>query len=130
VPGAAFGNMVDHLPEDLRQLYQETRNCMILPAYTSAVLTCRKILMHIAVDRGATVGQPFQAYVTYLITSNTIPPHFQTWVDAIRQRGNEANHEIVLMRQADAETLLSFTEMLLKLLYEFPHRASLPPARP
>ena len=34
----------------------------------------------------------------------------------------EATHEIVLMGQADAQELLSFLEMLLKFIYEFPNR--------
>ena len=33
---------------------------------------------------------------------------------------DEANHEIVLMSKGDAEDLLSFIEMLLKVIYEFP----------
>jgi hypothetical protein len=43
-------------------------------------------------------------------------------VDHIRKKGNEANHEIALMTRVDAEELLSFSEMLLKFIYEFPSR--------
>ena len=43
-------------------------------------------------------------------------------VDHIRKKGNEANHEIVLMEKEDAEDLLVFSEMLLKFIYEFPKR--------
>jgi len=98
---------------------------MIVSATTAAVLTCRKILMHISAERGAADGQSFQAYVNYLITANVIPAHFKTWVDHIREKGNEANHELVVMTQKEAEDLLSFTEMLLKIIYEYPNRAAL-----
>jgi hypothetical protein len=126
VPGAAYGKSVDHLPGDLLPLYQECRNCMIVSAYTASVLTCRKILMHVAVEKGAPPGDTFQAYVNYLITANVIPGHFQTWVDHIRSKSNEANHKIVLMGQKDAEDLLSFAEMLLKVVYEYPNRVPRP----
>jgi len=41
-------------------------------------------------------------------------------VDHIRQKGNEANHEIKVMTAQDARDLVSFLEMLLKFVYEFP----------
>jgi hypothetical protein len=40
--------------------------------------------------------------------------------------GNEAPHEIKLMTDAQATDLVSFAEMLLKFIYEFPNRV---PAR-
>ncbi len=36
-------------------------------------------------------------------------------------KGNEATHEITLMEEKDATELLTFTEMLLKIIYEFPN---------
>jgi hypothetical protein len=115
---------VDNLPDGLQPLYQEARNCMVVSACTAAVLTCRKMLMHIAVENGAPAGQTFQSYVTHLLENGIVPRHCETWVDAIRKRGNEANHEIRMAGRKDAEDLLSFTEMLLKILYEYPHRAA------
>ena len=43
-------------------------------------------------------------------------------MDYIRQKGNEANHEIVIMDRPEAEELLVFSSMLLKFIYEFPAR--------
>jgi hypothetical protein len=51
-----------------------------------------------------------------------VPPNGRGWVDHIRTKGNEANHEIVLMSAEDALELISFSEMLLKFIYEFPSR--------
>jgi hypothetical protein len=48
-------------------------------------------------------------------------------VDHIRKKGNEANHEIAIMSRTDAEELISFIEMLLKFMYEFPARIPPPP---
>ena len=89
-------------------------------AFTASVLACRKLLMHVAVSKGANVGLKFIEYVEYLAKNHLIPVWSEDWVDHIREKGNEANHEILIMKKEDAEDLISFSEMLLKLVYEFP----------
>jgi hypothetical protein len=91
-------------------------------SFTAAVLCCRKLLMHIAVEKKAKEGLSFQTYVEYLSEKNYIPPDGKEWVDHIRDKGNEANHEIKIMKKEDAEDLLIFMEMLLKFIYEFPSK--------
>jgi hypothetical protein len=108
------------VPDTLNQLYQEARDSAAAGAYTGAVLLCRKMLMNIAVNQGAQENQSFQEYVKYLAGNNYIPPHGQGWVDYIRTRGNEATHEIALMTEQDAIALITFVEMLLRFIYEFP----------
>ena len=120
VPGASFGRNIDHLPKDISDLYEEIRKATAVGAYTSAVLSCRKILMHIAVEKGADSGESFVAYVEYLVKNHFAPPGSQAWVDKIRDRGSEANHEIKIMIRDEAEELINFVEMLLKFIYEFP----------
>ena len=78
--------------------------------------------MNIAVAQGAKQGESFIAYVEYLANSGFVPPNGRGWVDHIRSKGNEANHEIRLMSQPEAEELISFLEMLLKFIYEFPSK--------
>jgi hypothetical protein len=53
-------------------------------------------------------------------------------VDYIRTKGNEANHEITIMSDEDAKDLITFSEMLLKFVYEFPAKVPVPatPAAP
>ena len=120
-PSTVFGRRVDNIPsEQVNDLYEEARRCMSVQAYTSAVLACRKLLMNIAVDKGAPTGKSFMDYVDYLAANNYLPPGGEEWVDHIREKGNEANHEILLMGREDAEVLIEFTEMLLKFVYEFP----------
>jgi hypothetical protein len=76
--------------------------------------------MHIAVDKGAKEDLSFLGYVEYLDEKHFIPPDGKTWVDEIRKTGNQANHEIIIMTKDDAIKLLTFTEMLLRFIYEFP----------
>jgi hypothetical protein len=127
IPGVAPGGEVAHLPKDIDALYREARNCVAVASYTSAVLTCRKLLMNIGVAQGADPGKSFFYYVEHLATQGYVPPNGRGWVDHIRTKGNEANHEIILMTKADAEELISLAEMLLKFVYEFPSRV---PAKP
>lgn len=120
VPGVPYGEEVGNLPDDIAKLYSEARNCMASSSPTAAVLTCRKILMNVAVDKGAPEGEKFIQYVDYLDSKGYVPPDGRGWVDHIRKKSNEANHEIVLMERNDAEELITFLAMLLKLIYEFP----------
>lgn len=122
VPGVVPGNEVNAVPEDVNALYREARKCVSIGANTSAVLACRKLLMSIAVAQGAEAGAPFVAYVNYLADKGYVPPNGRGWVDHIRNKGNEANHEIQLMSQEDAKELILFAEMLLKFIYEFPSK--------
>lgn len=120
-PSCAFGRGVDSISsKEVNDLYEEARRCMSVRAYTSAVLACRKLLMNIAVDKGAPTRKSFMNYVDYLSAKNYVPPDGKEWVDHIRAKGNEATHEILLMSREDAEALIEFTEMLLKVVYEFP----------
>lgn len=130
VPGVAFGRDVGHLPEMVGKLYTEARNCMAVNAFTSSVLACRKLLMHIAVQQGAAEGLNFFQYVQYLAGSGFVPPNGRGWVDHIRLKSNEANHEILLMERKDAEDLLTFSEMLLTFVFDFPSRVAGGPAPP
>lgn len=125
-PLPAPGQPVKHLPEALEALYDEARRCVAAAAPTAAVLACRKLLMNIGVAQGAPEGATFIAYVDHLSQAGFVPPNGRHWVDHIRKKGNEANHEIALMSQSDAEELIDFIEMLLKFVYEFPNRVPKP----
>ncbi|GGA91681.1 DUF4145 domain-containing protein [Ornithinibacillus halotolerans] len=120
VPGELFGNNIEFLPNDIEQLYNEARNCISVNAFTSAVLSCRKMLMNISVSQGAEAGKSFAYYVDYLEENYYIPPNSREWVDIIRKKGNEATHEIPSISKDDAVELLEFTEMLLRFVYELP----------
>src|SRR5574340_1116265 len=52
IPGIAVGEPVKHVPQQVEALYNEARTASAASAHTAAVLSARKLLMHIAVDRG------------------------------------------------------------------------------
>jgi len=121
MPSVKEGVTVSNIPSpDINSIYEEARNCMSVEAYTAAVLCCRKLLMHIAVEKGASPGKSFLDYIEYLSAKGYIPPDGKSWVDHIRTKGNDANHEIIIMNRDDATNLIIFSEMLLKFIYEFP----------
>lgn len=62
--------------------------------------------------------------MNFLADNNYIPPDGKSWVDHIREKANEANHEIKIMNVDESKDLLDFTEMLLRFIYEFPNRLS------
>ena len=124
IPSSSFGNFVEHLPDEVHRLYDEARRCTSNSSYTAAVMVCRKLLMHIAVEKGAEEKKSFKEYVDYLDEGGHLPADSKQWVDHIRNQGNEANHEIVPKGENDAKNLVEFIEMLLKLIYEFPTRTS------
>jgi len=127
-PAPAFGAEVSSVPPDISTLYNEARQCMQVKAYTCSVLGLRTLLSHIAVERGAAQGLSFQAYVKYLTEKGYAPAGSETWVDSIRERGNEAAHDLEIMDRARAEQVISFAEMILLFIYEFPARVVKPPA--
>lgn len=120
IPGAVYGSKVKHVPQEVDNLYDEARNCTACNAYTGSVLCSRKLLMNIAVSKGAEQGKKFAEYVDYLYEKGFVPPDGKDWVDHVRKKGNEATHEIKIMNRRDAEELIIFMEMLLKFIYEFP----------
>lgn len=81
--------------------------------------------MNVAVaEEVAEEGGSFVDYVDALADAGYVPPKARGWLDRIRTLGNEATHEIAPKSKEDAETVLAFTEMLLKLAYEYPGMAS------
>jgi hypothetical protein len=129
-PGIKFGKAVNHLPKDVEQLYDEARGAMSSQAYTPAVLACRKILMNVAVSLKAKPGDSFVNYVQFLMDGGYIQPNGKHWVDHIRTKSNEANHEITLMSKDEAERLIVFVEMMFRFIYELPNLVPAPAAGP
>lgn len=128
VPGPRPGYPLNKLPTDIAGLYEEARSSRAANAFTGAVMLCRKLLMHIAVEKGAATGKNFKEYVQWLIDERYAPRGAEQWVDFIRDRANEANHEIMLMTEADADGILNLTEQLLRNVYELPGLVPTKPA--
>ena len=115
--GEAVANITD---EEVETLYEEARSAASCNAFTAAILCCRKLIMNIAVSKGAAVDLKFIEYVEYLSNKGYIPPDGKGWVDQIRIKGNEATHEIKIISKEEAAQLIRFCEMLLRFVYEFP----------
>ena len=123
IPGVAIGSDIKNLPTEIQNIWTEIRNATSQGAYTAAVLAGRKLLMHVAVGQGAAQNLNFTDYVDYFVTNHYAPPNSQPWIDRIRQQGNEANHQVVIKNKDDATEIITFLEMLLRFIYEFPARA-------
>lgn len=126
VPGATYGKKFkkEIFNNNLvYQLYEEACQCMKINAYTSVGMCCRKLLMHISVDCGAEEGKKFAYYVEYLDQNNFIPTNCKKWVDIIRNKGNEANHEIIILNENDAKQLIQFIQIMISVIYEMPYQA-------
>ena len=121
-PAPRFGEAVDHLPSDVSDLYSEARSCMGVGAHTAAVLLARKLLMHVAAEQGAAQGLKFVEYIDYLVEASIVTPNMKPWIDQIRKLGNGANHELIHSSRKQGEEILTFTAMLLRLVYEYPKR--------
>lgn len=123
VPGPG----VQHLPGDVEQAWKEARATFGAGAFTASEIMCRKILMHLAVDRCAVAeGEPFVAYVDALEGAGYITTGLKSVVDSIRVRGNRANHDLAASTEDEAMTTLSIVEHMLRSLYELP--GLVPPA--
>lgn len=114
------GRDVTNLPEGIQGLYMESRRCVANHCYNASVLLCRKLLMHIAVEKEADPRLKFYQFIDYLNDNGYIPITGKQWVDQIRKLANFANHEIVDMNREQAEKILFFTENLLTNIYELP----------
>lgn len=127
VPDVPFGDQIDYLPDEVGALYREARSSISAGNFTAATMVGRKLLMNVAHTKGAAEGQSFQAYVTHLVDHHIVTPDMEPWVDEIRKIGNIANHEIAPIERDEAEQLVTFVSMLLRVAYEYPgkHKALL-----
>lgn len=126
IPGNPFGDPVDHLSKHVATVYEEARRCMAVNAYTAATMLCRKLLMNIAVEKGAKEGDSFASYVDYLKNNGFVPQGVESWVKEVKEKGNVANHEVAPVDKSESEDIINFLEMLLKFIYEFPGKRNVP----
>lgn len=117
-PAVLFGPYIQGLPEEVAEAYDEARRSMSANAVVGAELLCRKILMHVAVDKGAKEGGSFESYIDYLEKAGFITPTMKPWVDLIRQHGNMATHTLEKPDEERAKHTITFTAELLRVVYE------------
>ncbi len=122
-PSSKFGLAIEGLPEDVGKAYEEARSCYSVNAFTACELICRKLLMHVAVDKGAKENEAFTYYLSKLGEQGYITPPMTKWVALIREHGGKATHLIEAPDRGRSESTLMFTAELLRLIYEMEHMA-------
>ena len=124
-PTPLLGDDIKGLEDPIKDAYLEARKSISSKSYTACVLMCRKILMNVAVEKGASQGEAFTEYIDYMIKTGYITVTMKGWVDKIRDNGNNATHEIPSPDSEKANTTLAFTALLLKNVYEAEYRMNL-----
>lgn len=119
-PLAKFGPDIQELPDIVKDAYDEARRCFAVGAYRACLLTCRALLMYVAVEQGDQEGKHFTEYVQYLVEKGFVTDAMKPWLDEIRNLGNNATHQITEGDQKQAENVLMFTAELLRHVYELP----------
>lgn len=120
MPEAEFGEKVEHVPQNVNDIYNEARSAYSAGAFTGVILLCRVLLSHVAVELGAQPGDSFQNHIKYLKDKNYLTVNSYIWVDEIRKYGNDSNHKLTVNTRKDAEKIIKFSEMVLKMNYEYP----------
>lgn len=113
------GKQIKKLPKNIGVVYSEIRKCMQVGCFNGAIMLMRKLIMHIAVEEGASEGKKFIEYIDYLCDNNVVPPKSRNKADSVRTLGNDANHKIEDRTQEEAQNCFEFIELLLKVNYEF-----------
>ena len=123
LPAAREHAAVEHLPPDVDVAWNEAVNSAGAGSFTASEIMCRKILMHVAVDKtGADEGKAFTEYIDALDSAGYIPTGLKPKIDEIRTRGNVANHELSASDKEVADRTLSVTRFLLVSIYELPNQ--------
>ncbi|EIF6157043.1 DUF4145 domain-containing protein [Clostridium perfringens] len=119
-PGVLYGDEVEYLSSEVKELYNEARNCFSVNAFTSSILCCRKLLMNCAVEQGAEEGKQFVYYINFLEDNHYTPKNIKACIDKIRTLGNDGTHKIESRTKEEAELAIDFTALVLKMIYEAP----------
>ena len=138
MPGVLYGDNVEHLPTDIATLYEEARTCYGEGAFNACAMACRKILLHVAEEKGLKVEKKttFIEAVNYLFEEGWMPKSARIWIDALKKIGNDANHKIELVEDKAARIAITFTQQMLENVFqnvalaESYREASSPPSTP
>lgn len=108
---------VADLPPEVNQVYDEARKSFASQIYTGCEVLCRKILMNVAVHKGADEGKKFVDYIDYLKNEGHITASMKNMADIIRENGNKSVHEIEQPDKKRTKITLEFTDHVLCSIY-------------
>ena len=123
-PPSGLSITVKGLPEHIGEVYKEVKDCLVIGAWTATNMLARKLLMNVAVDKGADENKAFAYYVVWMDKSEWNTTGLKLGLDRIRAKGNDANHEIKEVSKEDVEEIFELLTMFLRLVYEFPDKFS------
>lgn len=107
----------DAYPKNVLSSYKEMMACLNTNSYTSYAMMCRRILMLVAINLGATENKSFQHYVKYLENYGCVTSLMKKWVEHIRKIGNRANHDCEPVSKRHAMFALMFIVALITKVY-------------
>lgn len=117
---------IEGLPSETEYAWSEVRDCLSVRAATAAVQMARKIILHVAVEKGLPEkddkgrAPTFAACVEYLETEGFITQQMTPWLNRIREVGNAGAHEIEPVTNEQGLDVARFVEQLLVMVYEMP----------
>ena len=117
-PVGLLGESLKGLPDPI-----DDRRCLSANCFIATEMLCRKILMHVACEKGADEGKTFEYYIDYLEKKGFITPPIKKWVEIIREQGNEATHRLQKSDSMRSNGILTFTAQLLRIIYEMEYLA-------
>jgi hypothetical protein len=91
---------------------------MTTTAWTAAAMICRVLLMHVAADCGCEDTSKYLKCVDWLESNGYFAPKAD--LDKVRQIGNVANHELVVVDKDTAVAATDLVRHLLRTAYEMP----------
>ena len=108
---------INGLSVDISALYDEARASFDARAYTGCEILCRKILMAVAIDKGAEEDKKFAQYVDHLSSEGCITPPLIHMAATIKDSGNRAAHEIDASDRERSRRSMVFTRRILDTVY-------------
>jgi len=110
----------DKWPDHLAKLFEEASMAFSANAFTACAMVCRKMLMVVAVEHGATEGQNFFQYVEHIWKNVLTFPGAKHSIDAIRVIGNDATHDVSFVSGESARLSLKIVTYMLNTIYSLP----------
>jgi hypothetical protein len=129
-PGIPYGPKIEGLPDKVKPIYSEIRECMKISAFTAAEMLCRKIIMNISAEEGAGEDRSFVEYIEFLSEKQIVTNNMKPWLEQIKSNGGKSTHEFDPADRKRAESTVWLTATLLQIVYEAPHKMNLHMPKP
>ncbi len=108
------------IPKELRNALLESAQCYEAALYTPTVIMCRRTLDGFCQLMGVSKKLTLDKALKKLQDDGYISPQLYEWATLLRNKGNEAAHDINSnFTETDAKDLLDFTIAILDFSYSF-----------